>query len=118
MHIIGYEDIVVNRGSRCGILKLSNYDGCQSTTYELSAKMISLADSWKIDGEEPFNQIQALYELLKYLNKDEHNIHIHITSHNYDYMTLRGTSLTDAILDMCDVLTDRSGKDIILREQI
>ena len=98
------------------LIELSNYNDCQYMEMpinQLGDIMIQYGDSWIIDGE-PFGQISAIYELLKYLRAQKHDLFIHIKSANYDYWTLRGTSKTDEILDMCNVLTDRSGKEIEL----
>lgn len=117
MRIIRYSNMVVGSHDQCGTLELSNYDDCrheQKTTYQLGEEMLERANAWIISGE-PFKQISALYELVKYLRENGKNIFIHIKSPNYDYSMLRSTSKTDEILDMCDVLTDRSGVTIDLR---
>lgn len=116
MYMIRYSKMVVGSRNQSSVIELSNYNDCQYmelTTYQLGDLMLKYSDSWIIDGE-PFNQISAIYDLLKYLRAHSKNIFIHIKSANYDYWTLRGISKTDEILDMCNVLTDRSGKEIKL----
>ena len=61
MHILRYGKIKVKGGR--GVLKLSRGNKCKTTGY-LSKMMLERADSWVIDGDEPFNQINALCELL------------------------------------------------------
>ena len=116
MYMIRYSKMVVGSRNQSSVIELSNYNDCQYmelTTYQLGDLMLKYSNSWIIDGE-PFNQISAIYDLLKYLRAHGKNIFIHIKSANYDYWTLRGTSKTDEILDMCNILTDRSGKEIKL----
>ena len=117
MYMIRYSKVVVGSRNQSSVIELSNYNDCQyieSTTSQLGDMMLKYSKSWIIDGE-PFGQISAVYDLLKYLRAHEHGLFIHIKSANYDYWTLRGTSKTDEILDMCNLLTDRSGKEITLR---
>lgn len=117
MRIIRYSSMVVGSRDQCGTLELSNYEDChhkQETTHQLGEEMLKRSNAWIIRGE-PFKQISALYELIEYLRENGKNVFIHIKSPNYDYSMLRSTSKTDEILDMCDVLTDRSGATIDLR---
>ena len=115
MRIIRYDSLVVGSHDQCGVLRLSDCDDCRISTWELGKIMLDKAKAWIIEGYEPFKQINALYELLKYLNENEKNVFIHIKSYTYSYMTLRSASTTDEILDMCDILTDINGIPIDLR---
>lgn len=117
MRMIRYSEMVVGSHDQCGTLELSNYDDClheQKTTHQLGEEMLERANAWIIEGE-PFKQISALYELLKYLKENGDHTFIHIKSKIYDYSVLRSASKTDEILDMCDVLTDKNGVPIDLR---
>lgn len=107
MYTLRYGKIKV-KGDR-GILKLSRGNKCKTTGY-LSKMMLERADSWVIEGDEPFNQTNALCELLTMIRGGERNVEIHLKSHTYDYETLKSISKTDEILDMCTTFTDRSGK--------
>ena len=113
MKTIRYKEMVTGSHNQIASIEISNYGDClECSTYRLSEIMKNKANAWIIDGE-PFHQISALYELLKYLRKEK--IFIHIKSRDYDYGILRGTSVTDEILDMCDVFTGKDGRTIDLR---
>lgn len=114
--VIRCKSFEVSKRQRRGVLKLSSDEGHKFTIPEVGDLMLSFDGKWIIEGDEPFWQIDALYGLLKYLRERNKNIFIYIKSSNFSYYTLRNISMTDEILDMCDVLFDISGSKINLRE--
>lgn len=115
MCLIRYDSLTIGSRSHCGVLKLSDCNDCLLPTWELGKMMLAKSKKWIIEGEEPFNQINALYELVKYLRNESRDVLIHIKSYTYNYTLLRCASKTDELLDMCDYLTDTSGSKINLR---
>lgn len=119
MRQIRYEKMIVGDSNQCSVLRLSDCESRQEkcmTTSELGRYMLEKSHNWVIDGEEIFNQVTGLWELLKYMRGKENNdLFIHLKTHHYNYYFLRCASLTDEILDLCDVLTDKDGINIDLR---
>lgn len=118
MRQIRYETMVVGDSNQCSTLRLSDYESRQEkymTTYELGKYMLKKSHNWIIDGEEIFSQVGALLELLRYMRDECDDLFIHLVTNHYNYYFLRCTSLTDEILDCCDVLTDKDGNTIDLR---
>lgn len=121
MKQIRYKAMIVGGSSQCSILQLSDYESRQEkiqTTKSLAEDMLNKSLKWIIDGEETFSQLSALWELVKFLRSKNGNVFIHLKTHNYSYYFLRCTSLTDEILDFCDVLTDKNGISINLKEAL
>lgn len=121
MRMIRYESMIAGGSNQCSTLRLSSYESRQekeSTTEELSHNMALISDKWIIDGDEIFTQINALWELVKFLRDNNKDIFIHIKTHHYGYGFLRCASMTDEILDYCDVLTDKDENMIDLRATI
>lgn len=119
MKTIRYENMIVGSSNQSSILRLSDYESCQFkevTAHSLAEDMFKKSNVWIIDGEEVLNQVGALWELLKELRElSKNQIFIHLVTHHYDYWFMRSTSITDEILDMCDVLTDRNHNMLDLR---
>ncbi len=118
MRQIRYEAMIVGGSSQCSTLRLSDYESRQEkiqTAESLAREMLSRSMNWIIDGKEIFTQINALLELVRCLKKENEDVFIHLKTHNYNYNFLRGASLTDEILDCCDILTDKDGVNIDLR---
>lgn len=120
MKTIRYDSMVIGGSNQCSILRLSDYKSHQfkeETTSNLANKMIKKSKQWIIDGEEVLNQVSSVWELLKELriNDKERELFIHLKTNHYDYWFMRSTSVTDDILDLCDVLTDKSHNSLDLR---
>lgn len=121
MRQIRYEAMIVGGSSQCSILRLSDYESRHEksqNTEALAEEMLDRSMNWIIDGAEIFNQINALLELVRYLRNKNSKVFIHLKTHNYNYYFLRCVSLTDEILDCCDVLTDKNEINIDLRATI
>lgn len=119
MKTIRYSKMVVGGSNQCSTLILSN---CESHQFkeiyppQLAQLMLEKSKSWVIDGEEVLDQVNSLYELLKELKKkSSHEVFIHLKTKHYDYWFMRSMSLTDDILDLCDVLTDKNNNCLDLR---
>jgi len=110
MRQIRYEAMIVGGSSQCSILRLSDYESRHEksqNTEALAEEMLNRSMNWIIDGKEVFTQVSALWELVKYLRNKNNEVFIHLKTNNYNYYFLRCASLTDEILDCCDVLTDK-----------
>lgn len=118
MCLIRYDSLTIGGRSHCGVLKLSDCNDRLLPAWELAKMMLSKSKRWTIEGKEPFNQINALYELVRCLKERNRDVLIHIKSYTYNYTLLRCASKTDEILDMCDYLTDTSGSKINLRRML
>lgn len=121
MRQIRYEAMIVGGSSQCSILRLSDYESRHEKSQDtevLAEEMLDRSMNWIIDGAEVFNQINALLELVRYLRNKSSEVFIHLKTHNYNYYFLRCVSLTDEILDCCDVLTDKNEINIDLRATI
>ena len=121
MRQIRYEAMIVGGSSQCSILRLSDYESRHEksqNTETLAEEMLDRSMNWIIDGVEVFSQVSALWELVRYLRNKNNDVFIHLKTHNYNYYFLRGTSLTDEILDCCDVLTDKDRVNIDLRATV
>lgn len=118
MRQIRYEAMIVSGSSQCSILRLSDYESRHEksqNTEALAKEMLDRSMNWIIDGVEVFSQVSALWELVRYLRNKNNDVFIHLKTHNYNYYFLRCASLTDEILDCCDVLTDKDRANIDLR---
>lgn len=121
MRQIRYEAIIVGGSSQCSILRLSDYESRHEKSQDtetLAEEMLNRSMNWIIDGVEVFSQVSALWELVRYLRNKNNDVFIHLKTHNYNYYFLRCTSLTDEILDCCDVLTDKNRVNIDLRATV
>ena len=121
MRQIRYEAMIVGGSNQCSILRLSDYESRHEKSQDtevLAEEMLDRSMNWIIDGAEIFNQINALLELVRYLRNKNSEVFIHLKTHNYNYYFLRCASLTDEILDCCDVLTDKNEINIDLRATI
>ena len=119
MKTIRYSKMVIGGSNQCSTLILSSCGNHQSNemyTTQLAKLMLDKSKNWIIDGEEVLDQVSGLYELLKELKKENsHEVFIHLKTNHYDYWFMRGISLTDSILDLCDVLTDKHKNSLDLR---
>ena len=107
MKTIRYSKMVIGGSNQCSTLILSSCGSHQSNemyTTQLAELMLKKSKNWIIDGEEVLDQVTSLYELLKELKKE-----------NSQEVFMRGISVTDSILDMCDVLTDKHNNSLDLR---
>ena len=121
MRTIRYDDMIIGGSNQCSTLKLSDcgsHQGKEITTCELGKMMLDKSDSWVIEGDEPIKWTYSLYELLSFIKSENGKAFVHLKTNNYDYYFLRSTSITDEILDMCDVLTDKRHNSIDLRAMI
>lgn len=119
MKTIRYSKMVIGGSNQCSTLILSSCMSRQSNEMyatQLAKLMLDKSKSWIIDGEEVLDQVSGLYELLKELKKgNSQEVFIHLKTKHYDYWFMRGISVTDSILDMCDVLTDKHNNSLDLR---
>lgn len=119
MKTIRYSKMVIGGSNQCSTLILSSCGSHQSNemyTTQLAELMLKKSKNWIIDGEEVLDQVTSLYELLKELKKENsQEVFIHLKTKHYDYWFMRGISVTDSILDMCDVLTDKHNHSLDLR---
>ena len=119
MKTIRYSKMVIGGSNQCSTLILSSCESHQSNemyTTQLAELMLKKSKNWIIDGEEVLDQVTSLYELLKELKKgNSQEVFIHLKTKHYDYWFMRGISVTDNILDMCDVLTDKHNNSLDLR---
>ena len=118
MRQIRYEAMIVGGSSQCSILRLSDYESRHEksqNTETLAEEMLDRSMNWIIDV---FSQVSALWELVRYLRSKNNDVFIHLKTHNYNYYFLRCASLTDEILDCCDVLTDKDRVNIDLRATV
>ncbi|MBQ2871553.1 hypothetical protein IJE86_07620 [bacterium] len=119
MKTIRYSKMVIGGSNQCSTLILSSCESHQSNemyTTQLAELMLKKSKNWIIDGEEVLDQVTSLYELLKELKKgNSQEVFIHLKTKHYDYWFMRGISVTDSILDMCDVLTDKHNNSLDLR---
>lgn len=121
MRQIRYEAMIAGGSSQCSILRLSDYKSRHEksqNTEALAEEMLDRSMNWIIDGVEVFSQVSALWELVRYLRNKNNDVFIHLKTHNYSYYFLRCASLTDEILDCCDVLTDKDRANIDLRATV
>ncbi len=119
MKTIRYSKMVIGGSNQCSTLTLSSCESHQfkeKGTTQLAELMLDKSKNWIIDGEEVLDQVSGLYELLKELKRENpHEVFIHLKTNHYDYWFMRGISLTDSILDLCDVLTDKHKNSLDLR---
>lgn len=120
MKTIRYSKMVIGGSNQCSTLILSSCESHQfkeNTIPDLVNKMINKSKQWIIEGEEVLDQVSSLWELLKELRASDKNkeLFIHLKTNHYDYWFMRSTSVTDDILDLCDVLTDKSNNSLDLR---
>lgn len=119
MKTIRYSKMVIGGSNQCSTLILSSCGSHQSNemyTAQLAELMLKKSKNWIIDGEEVLDQVTSLYELLKELKKENsQEVFIHLKTKHYDYWFMRGISVTDSILDLCDVLTDKHNNSLDLR---
>lgn len=117
MEMIRYDEMVIGSPDQYSVLRLSSYSGCQGIEIpikELALKMKNKDSHWIIEGDEPIEWLSILLKLLRELKKDEKYFHIKLKTNNYFYPILHGTSITDAILDLCDILIDKENNVINL----
>lgn len=119
MKTIRYSKMVIGGSNQCSTLILSSCESRQfkeTYTTRLAEEMLKKSKSWIIDGEEVLDQVNALYELLRELKRGaSYDVFIHLKTNHYDYWFMRGISVTDSILDLCDVLTDKHKTPLDLR---
>lgn len=119
MRTIRYSEMIAGGSNQCNTLILSNCESHQYNqinTYQLAQKMLRKSKNWIIDGEEVLDQARGLLELLRELKENSsQNVFIHLKTKHYDYCFMRGISVTDDILDLCDIMTDKNNQCIDLR---
>ncbi len=119
MKTIRYSKMVIGGSNQCSTLILSSCGSHQFKEIyptQLAQLMLEKSKSWIIDGEEVLDQVNGLLELLKELKKGHtQDVFIHLKTNHYDYWFMRSISMTDDILDFCDVLTDKNKHSLDLR---
>lgn len=110
MQTIRYDSMVIGGSNQSSTLVLSDYEshcGKEDDAYLLGLMMAKKSQAWIIDGDEPIKWLKALLELLKGIRDGQKKERIFIKlKSKYTYFYLKSASLTNDILDYCDVLTN------------
>lgn len=119
MRTIRYSKMIVGDSNQYSTLTLSSWESHQCTevyTTQLADLMLSKSKKWLIEGTEVLDQADGLLDLLRYLKKGgTKSVTVKLRTNHYDYWFMRCTSVTDEILDFCDVLIDRNEKPLDLQ---